>query len=154
MTREEAIKKIKSLCHGCVEFPHCVNTNPDCFKALEMAIKALEEESTTKENLVVEDCISRKDAEMCLTANITDMTIEEYISLVGDRLKGLSSVQPKPKTKWIPVSERLPEKDDLYLVYFCDGEYELVYCSRGKFTYSGIIAWMPLPKPYKAESED
>ena len=42
-----------------------------------------------------EDCISRKDAEMCLTADITDMTIEEYISMVGDRLKGLPSVQPK-----------------------------------------------------------
>jgi len=42
-----------------------------------------------------EDCISRKDAEMCLTADITGMTIEEYISMVGDRLKGLPSVQPK-----------------------------------------------------------
>jgi len=42
-----------------------------------------------------EDCISRKDAEMCLTADITDITIEEYISMVGDRLKGLPSVQPK-----------------------------------------------------------
>lgn len=42
------------------------------------------------------DCISRKSAEMCLTANITNMTIEEYISMVGDRIKGLPSIQPKP----------------------------------------------------------
>ena len=42
-----------------------------------------------------EDCISRTSAEMCLTADITDMTIEEYISMVGDRLKGLPSIQPK-----------------------------------------------------------
>ena len=41
-----------------------------------------------------EDCISRTSAEMCLTADITDMTIEEYISMVGDRLKGLPSIQP------------------------------------------------------------
>lgn len=43
------------------------------------------------------DLISREDAEMCLTADITDMTIEEYISMVGDRLKGLSSIQPTAK---------------------------------------------------------
>lgn len=43
------------------------------------------------------DCISREDAEMCLTADITNMTIEEYISMVGDRLKGLPSIQPTAK---------------------------------------------------------
>lgn len=43
MTIDEAIKKIKSLCHYCDKFPQCVNTDPDCFKALEMAIKALEQ---------------------------------------------------------------------------------------------------------------
>lgn len=44
------------------------------------------------------DLISREDAEMCLTADITNMTIEEYISMVGDRLNELPSIQPKPKT--------------------------------------------------------
>ena len=57
------------------------------------------------------------------------------------------------QTEWIPVSERLPEKDDLYLICFDDGEYDLVYFSKGAFSYSGVIAWMPLPKPYKAEME-
>lgn len=69
-----------------------------------------------------EDCISRKDAEMCLTANITDMTIEEYISMVGDRIKGLSSIQPKPKTDVldkiraeIHATAELHEDGDYYL---------------------------------------
>ena len=57
-------------------------------------------------------------------------------------------------SEWIPVSERLPEKDDLYLICFDDGEYELVYFCKGAFSYSGVIAWMPLPEPYEADKED
>ena len=96
MTNEEAIKKIKSLCHGCVEFPHCVNTDPDCFKALEMAIKALEQEPC-------EDCISRQavldyidkmPSELTTDGRrmIRRITLGEYIS------DTLPSVTPKPKT--------------------------------------------------------
>lgn len=43
------------------------------------------------------DLISREDAEMCLTADITNMTIEEYITMVGDRLKNLPSHSENPK---------------------------------------------------------
>ena len=66
--------------------------------------------------------------------------------------KAIKALEQEPK--WIPVSERLPEEDDLYLVNFDDGEYDLVYFCKYAFSYSGVIAWMPLPEPYKAESED
>lgn len=62
--------------------------------------------------------------------------------------------QLREQTRWIPVSERLPQKDDLYLICFDDGEYELDYFCIDTFSYSGVVAWMPLPKPYKAESEE
>jgi len=150
MTREEAITKLKSFCHNCEKFPTCVNTDKECFKALETAIEALEQEPcdcitlrlkkgalkySDKDYVVYKkewlkkwwqpemmmlgvtlniaydnDAISRKAAEMCLTANITDMTIEEYISMVGDRLKGLPSVQPKPKIGHWYIDER-PESN-------------------------------------------
>ena len=55
MTREEIITKIKSFCHNCEKFPTCVNTDKECFKALEMAIEALSAEPC-------EDCISRAEA--------------------------------------------------------------------------------------------
>ena len=89
MTREEAIKKIKSLCHDCVEFPHCVNTDPDCFKALEIAIKALEQEPC-------EDAVSRKAVDRLAMQYLREPTdkhvafYEEFIALLP--------VTPKPKT--------------------------------------------------------
>ena len=58
------------------------------------------------------------------------------------------------KSRWNPVSERLPEEDGRYL---CTYETEFGVCvDFGKF-YKGdwfvgrVIAWQPLPEPYKAE---
>ena len=48
----------------------------------------------------------------------------------------------------ILVSERLPEEDDEYLICFDNGELNLDYYCRGSFSYSGVIAWMPLPRLY------
>ena len=75
----------------------------------------------------------------------------------------LPSVQPKQK--WIPVSERLPE--DGHSVLFCDIDNDIMvgYHVKGRsdthFSQDGtyedmknVVAWMPLPEPYKAESED
>ena len=43
MTNEEAIKKLKSFCHNCSKYPQCVNTDRECFEALDMAIQSLEQ---------------------------------------------------------------------------------------------------------------
>lgn len=112
MTNEEAIKKIKSLCHDCDEFPHCVNTDPDCFKALEMAIKVLSAEPC-------EDCISRTEAIKAIrNYNVTIEVgraigksqladIVDSINKVQEKMiSELPSIQPKPKTgHWIKMGE-------------------------------------------------
>ena len=88
-----------------------------------------------------------------------------------------------PNGGWIPVSERLPEKDGEYLVTvssFCGlpqcievlsfatdlhkvDEYEFPEHKCGFYEYDSewgylevddVIAWMPLPEPYRKESEE
>lgn len=58
-------------------------------------------------------------------------------------------------SRWIPVSERLPEENGYYLTTTM---YHEVYCDfwvEDRFNRTeAVIAWMPLPKPYKAESEE
>lgn len=72
--------------------------------------------------------------------------------------------------KWIPCSERLPEEDGQYLITVkykhVNDSYEDIYAEHGEW-YDGrwdmfcfghcgevedIIAWMPLPEPYKKDT--
>lgn len=65
---------------------------------------------------------------------------------------------------WIPVSERLPKEGETVLVcYHSQGEVAQSVCEWFDMPNRGIvwstlcgqkpIAWQPLPKPYKVESE-
>ena len=63
--------------------------------------------------------------------------------------------------KWIPCSERLPENYGNVIACFSTGTVtELLYKGGGLFQgiyeYSTnvIIAWMPLPEPYKGEQHE
>lgn len=85
-------------------------------------------------------------------------------------LENLPSAQPEQR--WIPCSERLPEEDGQYLITVkykhVNENYEDVYAEHGEW-YEGrwdmlcsghcgevedIIAWMPLPVPYKEEGNE
>ena len=57
-------------------------------------------------------------------------------------------------TRWIPVEERLPTEDmDEVLVTIADGVDGYVsmdiYNGDDWDNYEDVIAWMPLPEPYK-----
>lgn len=65
--------------------------------------------------------------------------------------------------KWIPCSERLPEIRENVLITLRSGEISVAFrsecffyvvCLEGKYvTYENVLAWMPLPEPYKEEEE-
>jgi hypothetical protein len=64
------------------------------------------------------------------------------------------AIQVLVQTKWIPVSERLPEKNGKYLVTVRNGNvYAGVYDAFSGRFQCAAIAWMPLPEPYRSESE-
>lgn len=61
----------------------------------------------------------------------------------------------QPTQRWIPVSERLPENEGLYIVSV-KNDHQRQYsktCWFSKpenwFARQDIIAWQPLPQPYK-----
>lgn len=67
-------------------------------------------------------------------------------------------------SEWIPVSERLPEEDGEYLVTVLDSYsgrpfVDISHYFIGNVNNNGfykayeVMAWMPLPEPYKVESE-
>lgn len=67
------------------------------------------------------------------------------------------------ESHWIPVTERLPEKDGEYLTTWIDAQKKLcvnvflvengVWYWNQKYIFPNwrIIAWMPLPEPWKGE---
>ena len=66
--------------------------------------------------------------------------------------------------EWIPCSERLPKRNENYLVTFHnkwpDREYKTVEIEKfrnGGFDenlYMKVIAWMPLPEPWKGVDDE
>ena len=66
----------------------------------------------------------------------------------------LQPVTPQQKVgRWIPVSERLPDSDGYYLGCCGDNDCSIVVDEFNKdhFCTYNVIAWMPLPEPYKQE---
>lgn len=111
-------------------------------EAYKMAIKALEQQPS-------EDCISRQKALDCFEQTNTRQGAKHAIET-------LPSVTPQ-QTRWIPVSERLPEREGWYLISLGEKTYGGadvdMYC-KGWVKYgTHVIAWMPLPEPYKEGAE-
>lgn len=97
--------------------------------------------------------------------------ISSHLSVIGEKEDYTDiAIKALEQTRWIPCSERLPEENGQYLItvkYKPQADYENIYAEHGEWTdgrwdmfcfghcgeVEGIVAWMPLPQPYKEESE-
>ena len=76
---------------------------------------------------------------------------KELMKQAADAIEELS------KPRWIPVTERLPERNGTYLVYVYGDVTDLNYW-RGKWHRLGddytkaVTHWMPLPQPPEEET--
>lgn len=99
----------------------------------------------------MDDLISRKEAiRLILKQNVVDKSVFKRL------LMQLPSAQPEER--WVPVSERLPGNSGYYLVTCGDDarsqEVDLYHHEMNRFVMYDVIAWMPLPEPYKAERRE
>lgn len=139
MTREECIYYL-----GKVEY---MDANEK--EAIDMAIEALQEPKT----IITIDPPYRGDK------GIATLFKGKDDKLILEAFKEL----PSAEAEWIPCSERLPDLwDERYLVSLAWGGIGVMeYKSTGFHNYGSfspvpietVIAWMPLPEPYKEEEE-
>lgn len=54
--------------------------------------------------------------------------------------------------RWIPVTERLPKEGQVVVVQYNDGDYDMLKFPTA-YRRCDIVAWMPIPEPWKGESD-
>ena len=134
----------------CIDLPRAKHWDGHTEADAETRLMSLEPEIKTDG-----DAISRQAAimETWREPRYTDPL--NVLTEIRDRLRNLPSAEPK----WIPCSERLPLGKDPVLVNVCaeDVTWRAVvmmpeavrlYASKNK-----VNAWMPLPEPYRGESD-
>lgn len=82
--------------------------------------------------------------------------VRQGVYLAEKKIEKLPSAQPEQR--WIPCSERLPEKCGVYLVsdgnkvWLCEWVHiVMVHGWNNDVRNPMIIAWMPRPEPWKGE---
>ena len=180
MTPQEAVELLKDKR---MEINYKVNGTTQFSEALDLAIKALEQTelnpsynsvktelkpsenwkfyykhgyAQAKRDLLCEDCISREAVMRELGKYLCGVSFDE--KGIDEVIKELPSVTPQ-QTRWIPVSERLPEIIGYYMTTVDYEKHGLAIGPRYYHVDLGweddcVIAWMPLPEPYKESEEE
>ena len=125
----------------------------------------------------MDDSISRQQAIDLINARLSQPCknhTSEFVQGMEDgycRIRSDIKCLPSAQPHWIPCSERLPDKENLYLVtvhkdylppkylpvdmFYWDGKkWWLIHTDKDMVCNIPITAWMPLPKPYGGESDE
>lgn len=167
MTREEAIRHLYTYS---TTMGSGQTSDEQHKEAKRMAIEALQANTDG-------DLISRQDAlkPFCIAPDGTripevdcdNFPVEFSVEFIKKHLLSLPSAEPKTG-EWIPCSERLPKRDELVLVTYktTDRIHLCRYLDDGSenpwWSYiddccawnNVVLAWMPLPKPYKGGDDE
>lgn len=99
-------------------------------------------------------------------ADAIDACCRGWNNTVEDCIRNIKAL-PSAEAEWIPCSERLPKRDELVLVTYktTDRIHLCRYIDDGSenpwWSYiddccawnNVVLAWMPLPKPYREDGE-
>ena len=137
MTREQAIKILHSVHDQYSAYAniHLSEEHDIIADALDMAMEALRQPYT----------------------EVEVQKMQELEAVQMEKAYELGRESAPPKQEWIPVSERLPEKEGLYIVtddsggvaWASESFYMPLDDGGAYWDYANVTAWMPLPKPYK-----
>ena len=179
MTNKEAINIIEGECYvfNPLDFDRSTRINT----ALDIAIKALEQEPCEDEDIMTIHTQGLDEGIRCAMCTnsmksdrncdggcvVNEAMYKEVMNTIRNHI--VPSVTPtRKKERWIPCSERLPEpKETENLIakyYLVQNEYGDMMVARWggngwermyqhEYLEDDVVAWMPLPEPYKAESE-
>ena len=107
----------------------------------------------------MDDLISRfRDYQIeWLTAHNDIEFCEEEEKLIVGFLKDTAESfmrENQSAQQWIPCSERLPDQNGKYLVVGRQKAINILKFDGGRWYGKwGVVAWMPLPEPYKGEEK-
>lgn len=126
---------------------------------LEKILEEIEDVRKIMKSTVATNCFGKE----CENDDCTVCVCERVIEIIRSHMNEVNDTNVGSKSDWIPYTERnTPSKDGIYLVTCDDIEYPvkrmrfkecLWYWTYG--IYDGkILAWQPLPEPYKGGKEN
>ena len=120
---------------------NCMFSGEDCYKQLHKASA---------------EAIEAQDRHILTLQHEMMAEAESHIAEVNRLNKQIEALSKKENTtRWIPVTERLPEKDTRVIVCASlpEGVHsDFIYEDGHWFVSTGVTHWMPLPEPPKEES--
>lgn len=132
-------------------------------KVLEKIIEEIEDVRKIMKSTVATNCFGKE----CENDDCTVCVCERVIEIIRSHMN--DATDTNVPSNWIPVEERLPEEDSFEYIISCSDGITRTGVSYGYakdedkepcfykyddeywncYRYNNVVAWQPLPEPYK-----